>query len=337
MATSNSSEQTTDHGDPSAHSDHDLIVAKVLATIVLGQVSFLLGVVPLKLTKRWRTKPFSPSPGPQRRGPRPRPRPRPVASAAVSRAVSLLLCLGGGALMCTTSLRLQPAAREAVDALQRDGRLPGTEHLGDALFCAGFFVAFLADELAHAALARRRRECGAGEDALRRTLSLRRRSVLAPPARPGSEAAGGEDRALRGLFTVLALSWHELLAGAAIGLERRADHAWCLFLAVAAHKLVVAGCVGLELAWSVTRRSALVVYVAAFAAVTPVGVAFGAAMARRGAGPEDGSPGPAAVVLQGLATGALLYVVFVRVLPPRTSGWSHLVSVVVGFGVLLML
>lgn len=341
MAVSNVTAQTV-HGDPSSDVDYDLLVAKMLALIVLGHGPFLLGVVPFKLTTSgwWTTGPFSP---PSSGGHRPRDERRPHARPAGRRAASQLLRFGGGALMCTALLRLQPDVRDRVAALQRAGRLPDTERLGDALFCLGFFALFLVDELAHAALPRR--PGNAGEDVLRRSLSLRQRSAFASDARGRQErrrptesegvqsrtADGAEDRSLlRGLFTVLALSCHEVAEGMAIGLAARADHAWCLLAAVATRKLVVACCVGLELAWSDTRRSVLIVYAVTSAAVAPVGIVAGMLIAHH-------FGGPVAVVLRGLTAGTLLYVVFSEVLPPHESGRSHLLPVVVGFGVLLLL
>lgn len=425
-----------------------ITVAKTFAMLVLGLGSFALGVVPLKLTKWWR-RPKNPSSSSSESSSESSASSASSSSSACgigghshggdsatgSPAVSLLLCFGGGVLLFTTLLHLQPEVREGVNRLQQTGRLPsgqGFEHLGDLIFCAGFFMVFLVDEVVHSVLDR----CAAGhadrssaEEVLHRSMSLRRRTMSIPRAslqtvatatanaaavgssspgsvpsvtggmstasinellresssasrkddhkryRPSSgngavaigrdnrrpqssrqrlggdaekqtktadrdaSAAGGE-HSFRGLFAVLALSFHEVFEGLAIGLEERVDNVWYLFVAVATHKLVIAFCIGLELAWSKTRRPVLVMYVATFAVVTPVGIAIGMVLVQcgGGGGAADGSTGRVAVVLQGLAAGTLLYVVFFEVLARhKQSGFLHLLSIMIGFGILLAL
>lgn len=389
-----------------------ITVAKTFAMLVLGLGSFILGVVPLKLTKWWRKNPAtgSPSGGGHSHG----GHSHGGDSATGSPVVSLLLCFGGGVLLFTTLLHLQPEVREGVSRLQQAGQLPngqGTEHLGDLIFCAGFFMVFLVDEIVHSVLdwcAAGHTDRSSAEEVLHRSMSLRRRTMSIPraslagspssipsvtggtsikellhkesskekryrsaawesvasagsdelrnhndqlshqrfggdaekqtkPDRTDSET--GDEHSFRGLFAVLALSFHEVFEGLAIGLEERVDNMWYLFIAVATHKLVIAFCIGLELAWSKTRKTVLVMYVATFAIVTPVGIVIGMVLVQcgTGAGSVDGSPGRVAVILQGLAAGTLLYVVFFEVLARhKQSGFSHLLAIMFGFGILLM-
>lgn len=410
-----------------------ITVAKTFAMLVLGLGSFVLGVVPIKLTKWWRKDPAAVATGAgagHSHG---------GDSATGSPVVSLLLCFGGGVLLFTTLLHLQPEVREGVSRLQKAGHLPndqGTEHLGDLIFCAGFFMVFIIDEIVHSALDRFaacHADRGSAEEVLHRSMSLRRRTMSIPRASlagspssipssdtgggtstasirellkeskgkryrtsawdappppgaapedprhhqhahyhhnghhhqlhahkrplPGTEDAekqsvklqdrgdqsddrnGGAGQSFRGLFAVLALSFHEVFEGLAIGLEERVDNMWYLFIAVATHKLVIAFCIGLELAWSNTRRIVLVMYVATFAVVTPVGIVIGMVLVQCGSGGSvDGSPGRVAVILQGLAAGTLLYVVFFEVLARhKQSGFLHLLSIMFGFCSLLIL
>lgn len=51
---------------------------------------------------------------------------------------------------------------------------------------------------------------------------------------------------IRDFFTVLALSFHALFEGLAVGLEEDAEGVWKLFAGVATHKFVMSFCVGLE-------------------------------------------------------------------------------------------
>jgi solute carrier family 39 (zinc transporter), member 1/2/3 len=358
-----------------------ITVAKTIAMLVLGLGSFILGMLPIKLTSRKWWRPNAEAP------PQPGGHSHPGHSASESSPiVSLLLCFGGGVLLFTTFLHLQPEVRESVVRLQRAHRLPdgqGTENLGDLIFCVGFFLVFIIDQIVHTVLDRLYGADGdAGQEMLHRSMSLRRRDnpattaarpneigeeqcrslswEMTPPTRQQQGNAAqqrqqprlGEvcntvnrrppkanGQSFRGLFAVLALSFHEVFEGLAIGLEERVDHMWYLFFAVATHKLIIAFCIGLELAWLETKKAVLIAYVATFAVVTPVGIAIGMMLVRYGnGGAVDGAPGLVAVVLQGLAAGTLLYVVFFEVLARyKQSGFSHLSSIILGFAVMLML
>ncbi|GLG96463.1 Uncharacterized protein GBIM_03441 [Gryllus bimaculatus] len=154
-----------------------------------------------------------------------------------------------------------------------------------------------------------------------------------PPAVGGGVAAG-----LRGLLVVLALSVHELFEGLAVGLQTTAAHVYYLMGAVAAHKLVLAFCVGLELVAARTRTRLAVLYVVVFAAVSPIGIGVGVALSGDG-GASDVEHGVANSLLQGLASGTLLYVVFFEVLQRERAaaaglGLRQLLAVLAGFALM---
>lgn len=133
---------------------------------------------------------------------------------------------------------------------------------------------------------------------------------------------------LRGLLIVLALSVHELFEGLAVGLEGSAQNVWYLFSAVAAHKLVLAFCVGVELIVAKTHRWLAFVYVLTFSIVSPIGIGIGILVS---SGEVSSSTALVSVILQGLATGTLLYVVFFEILQKDKSGLLQLVAVLIGF------
>lgn len=347
-----------------------ITVTKTIAMLILGLGSFMLGVLPMKFTsKNW----WRPNVEVQtQNGGHSHPGHSAPDSSPV---VSLLLCFGGGVLLFTTLLHLQPEVREGVSQLQLTGQLfngHGTENLGDLIFCAGFFLVFIIDQVVHTVLDSWYVDSEASKEVMHRSMSLRRRTPalrtpvlqspkespasstvkehlnelseehfrplpqeVALPPRLGDEqqqvrCVGAdvekqasrslkEDRpaeqSFRGLFAVLALSFHEVFEGLAIGLEERVDHTWYLLFAVATHKLIIGFCIDLELAWLETKRTIIITYVATFAIVTPVCIAMGIFLVHFGNGESvDGTPGLMAVVLQGLAAGTLLYVVFFEVL-----------------------
>lgn len=139
----------------------------------------------------------------------------------------------------------------------------------------------------------------------------------------------------RGLLAVLALSFHAIFEGLAVGLETSVANVWYLFAAIATHKLVIAFCVGVELMNSGTRKCLLVLYVATFAIVSPLGIGIGIAVADS----SHSSLTPATVVLQGMAAGTLVYVIFFEVLQRERantqSGFFQLIAIMLGFIVML--
>ncbi|XP_025405653.1 zinc transporter ZIP3-like [Sipha flava] len=379
-----------------------LTIVKMLAVIVLGLGSFVLGLVPLKLVQMWdRDQEIAASIRPRAtanlRANATATRTARQVHESVSPAVSKLLCFGGGVLLFTTLLHLQPEVRDHVVQLQHAGRLPEgpvIENLGDLIFCAGFFAVFAVDELVHWALDRfadshERSGTGRRVRALHRSMSLRRRGravqaegsddpkaagtagkadeahndtedswsnaatvqdaaviVIEPPARERRDGErsitlttaenANSGPSFRHLFAVLALSFHEVIEGLSIGMMQNVDDTWYLFVAVAVHKLVIAFCIGQELAWSRVGKRVTVTYVATFAFITPFGISIGMALSYFDT--NDDSPGPLSVVLQGVASGTLLYVVFFEVLARhRKPGQWHLLSIILGFGIMFTL
>jgi len=77
--------------------------------------------------------------------------------------------------------------------------------------------------------------------------------------------------ALRGLLVIMALSFHEILEGLAIGLQKEVNGVWQLFMAVASHKYVISLCIGMELSTSRVSLLIYTIYILVFSLVTPFG------------------------------------------------------------------
>lgn len=133
---------------------------------------------------------------------------------------------------------------------------------------------------------------------------------------------------LRGLLVVLALSVHELFEGLAVGLEAAPSKVWYMLGAVSAHKLVLAFCVGVELMVTRTKKCLAITYILTFAAVSPIGIGIGILVSGDG---SDGYANVPAAILQGLASGTLLYVVFFEILSKDRSGLARYTAVLIGF------
>lgn len=347
-----------------------LVVAKLSAMAVLGVSSFVLGILPIKLAAclRWKEPAHGHGHGPQ-----------PLI-------ISLLLCFGGGVLLYTTFMHLQPEVRDNMAGVVRSGIIPEVIvntniNLSELIFCIGFFFVYLIEEVVHTFLDKTCPE--EDEEVLHRSLSVRRchgnmiprinlnksqntsppstitastqvlireynkkTSRLEPVMTEPSETASSSSepvsmvKSFRGLLTVLALSFHAVFEGLAVGLEKNPASVWYLCAAIATHKLVIAFCIGIELVSSRTKASLVLVYIATFAFVTPLGIGIGLVISS-----ESALSSPpvalASVVLQGMAAGTLLYVVFFEVLQREKAhsryGLAQLFATMAGYIVMIAL
>ena len=115
-----------------------------------------------------------------------------------------------------------------------------------------------------------------------------------------------------------------------------AHQIWTLFAAVAVHKLIMAFTSGLRFAESLPSMLHAVLYVCAFAAMSPIGIGIGLAVTETG---QHGlSTDAASSVLQGLATGTFIYVTFFEVFQEQMAhdkrsrdGMLKMLSILVGF------
>ena len=362
-----------DHGDTEG-----IVVAKVVSMIVLSLATIILGLLPIKLATwlKWnRTTDGNLN-----------------TSDKPTLILSLLLCFGGGALLCTTFLHMLPEMRETVTDLQAEGRIAETNfHLPELIMCCGFFAMYLIEGLVHLYVHGRGTSKGVSEadDVIHRSFSVKKCSVIKEDIesdRADSQKVSEDKSSLkvqdiytnavriskteksehvqetltsgpkavihyhmpdfnkddpvvtsvRGLLVVLALSVHELFEGLAVGLQTSTGYVWYMLGAVSAHKLVIAFCVGIELVNSKTKLVLTLVYISTFALVSPIGIGIGIALSEADDG--GGNSDVPNVILKGLATGTLLYVVFFEILQKqhnsKESGLKQLLSIGVGFGLL---
>ncbi|KAJ9578448.1 hypothetical protein L9F63_005318, partial [Diploptera punctata] len=372
-----------DHHDTEEEgSSEGIIVAKVVSMIVLGLASSILGLLPWKLAQWFKWN---------------RQEDGTLNRSGKSRLIlSLLLCFGGGALLCTTFMHMLPEVREAIEELQEQGKIATTTfHLPELIMCCGFFTMYLIEEIVHIYLHWREGNRGitVQDKAIHRSFSLKKcpgqsdsvQNTAVEENDENSEVSAqgnysstvtittvvGDDNpikndtnnipklevfphighshvqvsnkdddpvvaSIRGLLIVLALSIHELFEGLAVGLQTTTGYVWYMLSAVSAHKLVIAFCVGIELVNSRTKLKLMVIYILTFALVSPIGIGAGLLISDESReSVEGGAPN---AVLQGMATGTLLYVVFFEVLQKerasKESDIKQLLAIMVGFFVM---
>jgi zinc transporter 1/2/3 len=368
-------EHNTTEAPTHPEEDEGIVTAKVVSMIVLCVATFILGMIPIKLSTwfGWSRKTDGS-----------------LGTSKTSQLIlSLLLCFGGGALLCTMFLHMLPEVREFVSELQGEGDIAETSFsLPELMLCCGFFIMYLVEELTHLYLHGHGdgKAISEADEVIHRSFSIRKcseskastekdredtqkgcednsslkvmhgcPSVLATSTLEeveANETCTSDTRAVipshhmphfkedntigssvRNFLLVLALSIHELFEGFAIGLQTSTSYVWYMLGAASSHKLVLAFCVGVELVSSRTKFTLSLMYISTFALVSPLGIGIGI-----GVSEGDGHGGVANAILQGLATGTLLYVVFFEVLQrenSKESGLLRLLAILVGFGVML--
>ncbi|KAA0200465.1 hypothetical protein HAZT_HAZT009974 [Hyalella azteca] len=129
--------------------------------------------------------------------------------------------------------------------------------------------------------------------------------------------------------------------GMAVGLQQNVADVWYLFYAIAAHKYVIAFCVGLELVSGGTKLVLTVVYMITFAMVTPLGIALGIVVTEGIGSSNSLFHLWTLTVLQGMAAGTILYVVFCEVLERERNSLSgrfgKLIALIVGFATMALI
>lgn len=135
-------------------------------------------------------------------------------------------------------------------------------------------------------------------------------------------------------LTVLALSVHEIFEGLAVGLEKDSDMVWYMLAAVSCHKVVLAAFIGVQLISAEVKKVLAYGYIISFALTSPLGIFIGLLMTENAHYSDTLSI--ISVVLQAIATGTLLYIVFFEVFRKqfgdyKASGLMRLIASVCGF------
>lgn len=289
--------------------------------IVLFIVSFLLGTIPIKLNQwfQWTNE------------------------AKHSVLVKFLLGIGGGVLLCTTFIHLLPEVQLKFQSLHVYPYVKS--RFAEILLCLGFFAMYLIEECVHSylhykekhmRLLRRSLLIRRGEP-LETLLKLEEQEVQAHQHEGHSHTvhfdSGNTTAVVRGLVIILALSIHELFEGLAVGLESSSNTVWYMFGAINAHKQVIAFCIGIELVTSDLKSYLIIIYVFIFSIVSPIGIGVGILVCT-----YNHSTTFVGVILQGLASGTLVYVVFFEILQgEKKRGLLQYFSIVIGFGIMFVI
>lgn len=121
-------------------------------------------------------------------------------------------------------------------------------------------------------------------------------------------------RIVRDLSTVLALSFHAVFEGLAIGLEGSTAGVWQMLAPIASHKFLATFSLSLQLMQSGTTSFGFALFLITFSLISPLGIGVGLAALEFADDQTSGVDQVTVAVLQGLAGGAIIYLVVFELL-----------------------
>lgn len=149
----------------------------------------------------------------------------------------------------------------------------------------------------------------------------------------GDHAAG-----VRAFLLLMALSFHTIFDGLAVGLQISTSEVWSVFAAITVHKSIIAFCLGLELFQSHLEKPwKAVVWLTFFGIMSPLGIGLGIGLTSGGI--NETAELIVSSVLQGVAGGTFLYVTFLEILCMHighhsTGNFFYVFFAFVGFAIM---
>ncbi|CAB3386113.1 Hypothetical predicted protein [Cloeon dipterum] len=326
----------------------DLNTARICVMVLLPTITLAFGVLPTWLAQifKWDKKTIDGLKGKRAQS-----------------YFSLLLCFAGGVLMATVFMHLLPELENDCKEQVEIGNLPD---LGEAVpwamlfLSCGFFFVYFVEELAHSFVTWQKKgksfkpaqptpsiveiEMNSGktkytvEDPNKTELQDGSLRIQVGCCAVQEHIILDEDEHsvmsnVRNVLTILALSCHCFFEGFAVGMEDTTAGIWYLFSAISSHKYVLSFCIGVEMLACNTKTILIYIYTGIFGLSSTFGIAGGWIIVETGS--EGAEKHAAAVVLQGMAMGTILYVTFFEILQneksKRQNSYLQLASIIIGF------
>ncbi|XP_040568156.1 zinc transporter ZIP1 [Lepeophtheirus salmonis] len=292
------------------------LIAKIVSVIILGVFALIFGLIPLRL-KSYFEKMKNDN----------------KKKNIFELFITVIGCFGAGVILTTCLTHMIPEANEYMTEAVGKGIMTDTGFpLVEILALAGFLLIYFVEEIVHI-LSHRWSKPGSHLDGestspVGHTHEFVVEEVLS--------SASHFKAALRALIIIVALGLHSLFEGMAIGLGLTPHYVWYLFFAIASHKFVIAFVIGMQFVVSGLSRIMVVSLICIFSSISPLGIIIGILVTNTGDNNQESPEQTVAItVLNGLAAGTLLYVVFFEVLEKerakQKNGLIQVGSIMMGF------
>ena len=156
----------------------------------------------------------------------------------------------------------------------------------------------------------------------------------------GPERLHHQAHGFQAFLLLIALSFHTIFDGLAVGLQKGSNEVWAVFTAIALHKSVIAFCLGFEMFKKYVENPwRAFLWMCMFSIMSPLGIALGIGLEEGDI--NENAKSLASSILQGVAAGVFLYVTFLEILCSymghgcvRGSKFVYYVCTATGFGVM---
>ena len=281
-----------------------LVTEKVITLLTMGAVTFICGLLPIKLMSQVRQS----------------------SNNQWTTFISFCSCFSGGVFLAACLLDLLPDVEEKTDQIKEEIKKKYDVDLNYPLaqfaICCGFFMILTVEQFVHFLQETRSEEEGENQPLLSQGSSS---SYQAAPTTHSHHQQQHSHQhssqflpnsSLRSLMLLLALSLHSVFEGLAIGLQETTGDLISITLAVISHKAVMAFSLGLNLAQSNLSLKNFIMSNIIFSIASPVGISIGIGMSSMA---QSLSNDIISGILQGIAGGTFLYVTFLEVLPQELN------------------
>jgi len=316
----------------------ELVIQKVLAAALIVFLSLSFGFLPLLLARKYDFSSIDTlDPALMKK----------EKKKMKNVALSFLLNLGGGVLIANCFCHWLPEVREGLEHKSIDTFLP----LAEVIMCSGFFFICGLEELLHHFLhPHQTAESKVKKEIMKETdfstsngssqHNAGRHQDAEEEEKESEKTASQIKAAIRTVFVVFALSFHSMIEGLALSLEEQAAGVWLNTGATALHKFVISFSVGVEL---ISNKLSLFMYsisIVVFSLAPAVGSTVGILLTELSFDSSIESKIDLPLqILQGIATGTIVYVVFFEIIPKAKSvggtGKQHILAMILGFAIFL--
>jgi len=265
--------------------------------------------------------------------------------------LSFLLNLGGGVLLANCFCHWLPEVREGLEPTVSS--IKAEVPLAELTMCCGFFFICLLEEILHYFIRPHKptalqqiNQVGTSattdsESELTETHTDKEKEAYEIT---GLDYEEKEERtkdqiksAIRTIFIISALSFHSTIEGLALSLEEESAGVWMNTGATALHKFVISFSVGVELISNKVSPMKYNISIIVFSLAPALGVVIGIMLTELTySATINDLP---IQLLQGIATGTVIYVVFFEIFPKAKSlggtGFQHVISMMIGFALFL--
>ena len=258
--------------------------------------------------------------------------------------ISLLSCFAAGVFLATCLLDLFPEVKEQMSSVLNQANIQTPFPVPEFLLTFGLFLVLLVEQIVLMAKEKPRSahkfvydvgsvtryDGSAYEDDILRSDITERSSLLRSDsdyettveedAEEENNTTPTEDpnehSMIRSFILLAALSLHSVFEGLAVGLQPSTHQVLQIFIALVLHKCILAFSLGLNLVQSKLSISAIIKSNLTFCVMSPLGIGIGIAITDF---TDSLASSLVSGILQGLASGTFLYIVFLEILPYELS------------------